>query len=600
MAMTQAEIDALIAKVESGAYTVQDALKEIAASARGKDVREALYALAYTLNQEGKSGSVDLLARERISNLAKLAEGSTTGDAELADLRVGADGKIYDNAGDAVREQVGELKGDLVEQPYYWNNAFVHTDNLFSSLLENVSGGYYSVEGSEWVVGVTPMTIIETPNWKGYIVRVKPNTTYTTTQMDFRPFFFDADRKWLSDPQIDISKTSQTLTSPNNAFYMAINQRIGRDMSTFMMVEGSTLPSEYVSGEPLLKKTVSFEKDVTMTYREVGYIFSGNNRPVLTYGSPCTLYIPKCNVMTLEGVISSNSEQTITFTDSFWLSFDKDEKVFVNGATKVGHNLVLVGVISVERYECSQIFGSTIMLGKKIAFLGDSLTAGSGTSKCYHQYLSEIYGFTCYNYGYGGSGYKQRFYTDSESPSGLMGDGIEGKAATSITKSNQIINNNFLDRISSVRTDIDALVVWGGTNDWKHGGEGIYTIEDVRNNVDAVIEYAYNNLPNVPIIIMTPIHRMDDTTSNSEGKTLNDYRNMIIEECEKYGVPHIDTFGQSGLNCNVSGNNQKYYYRDDTGKSDGLHPNHYAHKRIMRCLGDTLNKITTYNDNYIA
>lgn len=81
------------------------------------------------------------LERSRIDNLAKLKDGSTTGDAELIDIRVGFDAKKYTTAGDAVRGQVSSVDKNVA---HLANFAGVPGD-LFDHNKENWTNSNYAI-----------------------------------------------------------------------------------------------------------------------------------------------------------------------------------------------------------------------------------------------------------------------------------------------------------------------------------------------------------------------------------------------------------------------------------------------------------------------
>ena len=118
------------------------------------------------------------LERKRIDNIIALPEGSTTGDAELTDIRVDVDGNTHDSAGAAVRAQVGSLKDDLVNLKNDRNDIASITYNYFNK--EN--GINNIVHGGEVGSAVTNVTNMD--YWGG-IVEVEPNREYVFARIDF-------------------------------------------------------------------------------------------------------------------------------------------------------------------------------------------------------------------------------------------------------------------------------------------------------------------------------------------------------------------------------------------------------------------------------
>ncbi len=79
---------------------------------------------------------------------------------------------------------------------------------------------------------------------------------------------------------------------------------------------------------------------------------------------------------------------------------------------------------------------------KKITILGDSITVGVGASSTSKNYVSQIAAMTEAN---------------------VINKGVSG------TRISQTSNNSFVDRVSSIDTTSDLLIICGGTNDYWHG-----------------------------------------------------------------------------------------------------------------------------------
>lgn len=134
------------ATINSAAYATK---KDI--SAVTMNLTEVSSQLAQTENK--KADKVDLeTVSQQVTNLATLTEGSTTGDAELIDGRVAADGTINDNIGENIRvigNGVGLRKGIITldslshllkKDDYVMENklSIINQANLNSALRSNL------------------------------------------------------------------------------------------------------------------------------------------------------------------------------------------------------------------------------------------------------------------------------------------------------------------------------------------------------------------------------------------------------------------------------------------------------------------------------
>lgn len=230
--------------------------------------------------------------------------------------------------------------------------------------------------------------------------------------------------------------------------------------------------------------------------------------------------------------------------------------------------------------------------GKKVGYIGDSVTDPDSYGdkiKKYWSFLEEWLGITSYVYGVSG-----RQWNDV------------------VNQANQLKKEH--------GDDVDAILVFLGTNDFNHGvpigewytereeqvmaarGEPrklvnrkrrmLIMINDTyKGRINTGINHLKKLFPDKQIILLTPLHRSfaefgeknvqpDESYQNHCGEYIDAYIDAIKEAGNIWGVPVIDFNAVTGLNPMIE---EQLVYFHDAG-FDRLHPSTEGQERMAQTL----------------
>lgn len=214
--------------------------------------------------------------------------------------------------------------------------------------------------------------------------------------------------------------------------------------------------------------------------------------------------------------------------------------------------------------------------GKKIAFLGDSITEGVGVTdqqKRYDRHIAAEYGAMCVNFGISGTRLAHQRQA-SENPR---------------------FDLCFCGRAYDLPGDSDIIVVFGGTNDYGHGDapfgcDADRTPDTYCGAVHFLMAMLKEQYPAAQIVFMTPARRTGDETPLpiagrcEDKRALVEYVDQIHRAAAQHGVHVLDLYRDLGIDPNVE--EQKTAYAPD-----GLHFNDEGHAFIAQKLSALLKTI---------
>ena len=207
--------------------------------------------------------------------------------------------------------------------------------------------------------------------------------------------------------------------------------------------------------------------------------------------------------------------------------------------------------------------------GKRITFLGDSITEGWGTSRVEARYDNVL---------------ARRAELGSTFADGIGGTRIAYQRAPSADPRQDLY---FCGRAAALDLSGDVIVVFGGTNDFGHGNapfgeDGDRSPDTFCGAVDFLMRFLPGRYPAAKIVFMTPMRRQyGETPSPRTGHTLGEYAAAIVRAGERHGVAVLDLYNKLPLDPDHEDDRLAY-------APDGLHPNDAGHEMIAAALHEFL------------
>lgn len=526
-----------------------------------KQVLEAYASAEASIAAEASARKQEIaVERARLDNI--IANSGTSDDAELVDIRVGADGKTYTTAGEAVRGQVDYIR----KQAHYGARVDTPQQIIIYDLVE---GSYYSSQNG---------TILNAADYKrsgtlipcaaGVFVGCQQKVNDDTMMIVcYDENFMFLDYRMVLDPVAPSPHTRLAMT-PAHTAYIGFNVLAANPESKFTLdiIDGSAV-------------------------KDIAYPFPGNHKDYLAFEG---YWVNGVGALTtadsMNCVLVPNINADRLFVDVQYvynaIFFDEDNSVISNGAayTTAAVKGALYDVpaeakmvaINLSRTQTDMdgnpsSFAAFVresddtLSGKSVLAIGDSITWLDNRNGAYdggtsiHGWQSELrkMGATVDTVAYSGACY------------------ANNNDATSLYQ-------YIVDQNADV-TGYDIVILFGGANDVRLSiplgdASSAYASPNTdpstfNGAIGGLIEYIRTKNPTAEVYLCTTLPSESDARLYAHNKA---YRDAILQNGEFWCVPCIDMFTK--MNATPGLNFSEYFY-------DNTHPNAHGMKRIGRIIG---------------